>query len=144
MNAKRQINQIPRFRGVAFFGLGALLFVGGALAETAQATYQRERAACLNGQSHQDRATCLKEAAAALAESRRGGLTAASGSAAERCNVLDGSERAACVARMSGAGVVKGSVEGGGLYRELTVREVMPAGSPPQQRQEQVLPAPRQ
>lgn len=143
MNANRSTAPTPRFRGIAFCGLGALLFAGSALAETAQATYQRERAACLSGQTHQDRATCLKEASAALAESRRGGLTAASGLNAERCNALDGSDRAACVARMNGAGVVKGSVEGGGLYRELTVREVMPAGSPPQQRQETLVPATR-
>ena len=43
MNA---IRLTPRFRGVAFCGLGALLFAGTALAETPQQTYQRERAAC--------------------------------------------------------------------------------------------------
>ena len=130
----------PRIRGIAFCGLGALLFAGSALAETPQQAYQRERAVCLAGQSPQDRTTCLKEAGAALAEARRGGLTPASGAEAERCNALDGIERAACVARMNGAGTVSGSVEGGGVLRELTVREVMPSGSPPQQN---VSPAPR-
>lgn len=144
MNPMRQIAKTPRMRGIAFCGLGALLFAGSALAQSAQSIYQRERAACVSGQSHQDRATCLKEAGAALAEARRGGLTPASGSATERCNAHDGSERAACVARMNGAGEVSGSVEGGGLYRELTVREVMPAGSPPQQRRDQETPATRQ
>src|SRR2546426_8157808 len=32
---------------------------------------QQERAACVNGQSHQDRATCMREAGAALYEARR-------------------------------------------------------------------------
>ncbi len=130
MNAKRLI---PGFRGAAFCGLGALLFASTALAETPQQAYQRERAACLSGQSHQDRATCLKEAGAALAEARRGGLTAAGPNATQRCDALQGDEYTACVARMSGAGVVKGSVEGGGVYRELTTRKVLPAGSPPPQ-----------
>ena len=133
MIAIRRTLQSPRFRGVAFCGLGALLFAGSALADTAAQTYQRERAACLSGQSAQDRATCLKEAGAALAEARRGGLTGASGMGADRCNALDGVERAACVARMNGAGKVTGSVEGGGLLRELTVRESLPPGAPPPQ-----------
>jgi hypothetical protein len=34
----------------------------------AQARYQQERAVCLSGQSNQDRATCLREADAALAD----------------------------------------------------------------------------
>ncbi len=38
----------------------------------AQAKYQRERAACMNGQTtNEDRATCLREAGAALAEARK-------------------------------------------------------------------------
>ena len=127
------IRSTPRIRGIAFCGLGALLFAGSALADTPQQTYQRERAVCLSGQSQQDRATCLKEAGAALAEARRGGLSPASGADAERCSPLDGVERAACIARMNGAGKVSGSVEGGGVLRELTVREVMPPGSTPQQ-----------
>ena len=57
MIAIRRTLQSPRFRGVAFCGLGALLFAGSALADIAAQTYQRERAACLSGQSSQDRAT---------------------------------------------------------------------------------------
>lgn len=40
----------------------------------AQATYQRDRAACISGEAGQDRATCLREASAALQEARRGRL----------------------------------------------------------------------
>ena len=134
MNAKRLTPGSPRFRGAAFCGLGALLFAGSAFAaDTPQSAYQRERAACMSGQSHQDRATCLKEAGAALVEAKRGGLTGAGPNATQRCEALTGDEYTACVARMKGAGVVKGSVEGGGVYRELTTREVLPAGSPPPQ-----------
>ena len=89
----------------------------------AQARYQRERAACMAGQTtNEDRATCLREAGAALAEARKGNLTSGDGqlrkNANERCKVLTGDERADCVARMSGQGSVSGSVGGGGILRE--------------------------
>ena len=38
-----------------------------------------------------------------------------------RCDVQAGEDRELCMRRMKGEGVVKGSVEGGGIYRELTV-----------------------
>jgi len=60
--------------------LGAVLACASAgaadkatLAE-AQARLQLERSMCLNGQTNQDRATCLQEAGAAYAEARRDGL----------------------------------------------------------------------
>jgi len=93
----------------------------------AQARYQRERAACMAGQTtNEDRATCLREAGAALAEARRGNLTDGPGqlrkNAKDRCNVLSGDERADCIARMNGEGSVSGSVGGGGILREkLTI-----------------------
>ena len=57
-----------------------------------QSVFQRERAACLNGLSHQDRTTCLKEASAAYQEARRGQMD-------------------------NGEGVTSGSVNGGGIIR---------------------------
>jgi len=45
----------------------------------AQARYKQERAKCMSGQSHQDRATCLKEAGAALNEAKRGNLGSGTG-----------------------------------------------------------------
>ena len=93
----------------------------------AQARYQRERAACMAGQTtNEDRATCLREAGAALAEARRGNLTDGPGqlrkNAKDRCNVLSGDERADCIARMNAEGSVSGSVGGGGILREkLTI-----------------------
>jgi hypothetical protein len=94
----------------------------------AQARYQQERAACLSGQSHQDQPTCLKEAGAALEEARRGRLADGPAqyqqNALARCAALPGDQRSACEARMHGAGTTSGSVAGGGIYRELIVREV--------------------
>ena len=93
----------------------------GAMSD-AQARYQQDRAACMTGQSNQDRATCLKEAGAALAEARRGNLNDAQGqtqgNATDRCKVLAGAERSDCLARMRGEGTTEGSVAGGGILRE--------------------------
>ncbi len=100
----------------------------GNLAE-AQARYQQDRAACIAGQSHQDRATCLREAGAALQESKRGGEADGENAYEQnrllRCERLAAGEREDCVRRMHGDGTVSGSVEGGGIYREL--RTTVPA-----------------
>jgi len=87
----------------------------------AQQRYNTERARCMSGQSHQDRATCLQEAGAALNEAQRGGLaTDKSGLAANataRCDAQPAADRADCMARIQGAGAVQGSVEAGGVIR---------------------------
>lgn len=94
----------------------------------AQQQYQQERAHCLSGQSHQDRATCLKEAAAAYREARRGALAANSGSsdlsrnATARCEAQPPADREACVQRVMGAGSAEGSVKGGGVIREIETK----------------------
>ena len=92
-------------------------------ASEAQQRYKQERAHCLSGQSHQDRATCLREAGAALQEARRNRLESGDGASFEanataRCNAQPASDRADCVQRIRGAGSTRGSVEGGGLIRE--------------------------
>ena len=93
----------------------------------AQTRYPQERAACDSGRSYQDRATCLKEAGAAYEEAKRGRLADGSAqyqqNALARCNVVPSEERGACHARMQGQGTTSGSVEGGGIYRELVTRE---------------------
>ena len=126
--------------------------MAGAHAQTARSTddaatrYRMEREACMSGQSHQDRATCLKEAGAAQGEARAGRLddrAAASyrQNAMERCRVLPTSDRDACVARIDGSGRVTGSVEGGGILREYVQRE---AGTPqPMPVQPQMQPMPQ-
>jgi hypothetical protein len=50
----------------------------------AQQQYQQDRAYCSSGQATEDRATCMKEAAAAYAEARRGGDSTSTMGAAPR------------------------------------------------------------
>jgi uncharacterized protein HemX len=116
------------------WAVGALLVAGMAAAaggnlSEAQARYQQDRAACNNGQSNQDRATCLREAGAALGEAKRGHLADGQSSYEQnqtlRCDRLKGGDREDCLRRMHGEGSVSGSVEGGGIYREL--RTTVPA-----------------
>ena len=94
----------------------------------AQATYQADRAACLSGSSAQDRQTCLREAGAALAESRKGGLDDHGANYDQnrlaRCDSQPIPEdRAMCIRMMNGEGTASGSVDGGGIYRELVIRQ---------------------
>lgn len=105
-------------------------------ADTATSAYQKERAACLNGQTHQDRATCLKEAGAARGEARRGHLTDNASSyeqnALMRCNALPAADREDCARRVRGEGTVSGSVGTGGIYRETTTIITVPQPEPAQ------------
>jgi hypothetical protein len=108
-----------------------------------RALYQRDLAACRSGQTGQETGACLREAHASYAEARRGGLgdgaAPYAANARLRCNALSGSDKADCMARMAGHGTVSGSVEGGGLLRELTTYSVdggpaspaTPASAPP-------------
>jgi hypothetical protein len=123
-----------RFRGLAICTVGALLGASAVLAadgrgpSDARARYQQDLAACESGQSNEDRPTCLREARAAFAEARRGGLNDDQAqyqqNALIRCNALPPEERDACRARMQGQGVTRGSVAEGGIYRELVIREI--------------------
>jgi len=101
----------------------------------ARAVYERDLAVCNSNQSNQDRATCLREANAAYAEARRGGLTGDatqfSRNALKRCDPLPEDQRKDCIARMQGQGTTSGSVAGGGIYRELVTREPAAAASAP-------------
>jgi hypothetical protein len=120
--------------GLSAGAIGALLVAGMAVAaggnlSEAQARYQQDRAACISGQSNQDRATCLREAGAALREAKRGGLgddqSALERNRLLRCDRVATGDREDCLRRMRGEGTVSGSVESGGIYREL--RTTVPA-----------------
>ena len=104
----------------------------------AQQRYRDEVATCKDGRSNQDRATCMKEAGAALAEARRGTLAKPgadlTANRTQRCDALPGDQRTACMARMQGQGTTSGSVEGGGVLRELVTVERVPAASAPASR----------
>ena len=102
-----------------------------ASAANAEARYAREKAACLNGQTKQDRPTCLREAEAARAEARQGelgrGPTDYKYNKTVRCEALSGDEQVACRARMSGQGSRSGTAADGGIIREMTTREAASA-----------------
>jgi long-subunit fatty acid transport protein len=118
----------------------ALVLAGAAQAQTAersaQAAYQQERAACMQGNTtNADRATCLREAAAAYAEARRGRLSNGVSDAQKRENALlrcqqqPASERADCERMARGEGKVSGSVAEGAVVKELVTRTVEPAAA---------------
>ncbi|MBG6082743.1 hypothetical protein [Rubrivivax gelatinosus] len=113
--------------------LAATAFAAPA-ADSPQARYERDRAACLNGSSSQERTACLREAGAALAEARKGKLGDAStpedwrANALRRCQVQPPSERALCERLARGEGKQEGSVAEGAIVRELVT--VVP-GTPP-------------
>jgi hypothetical protein len=72
----------------------------------------------------------VREARAARVEARRGGLTDIGDAQNEknryaRCDAHQGADRDYCIRRMNGEGTVSGSVEGGGVLRELRV--IVPA-----------------
>ena len=126
--------KIIPFLRLSAFAVGALLAAGMAVAaggklSEAEARYEQDRAACNSGQSYQDRATCLREAGAALQEAKRGRLGDGQSSYEQnriiRCDRLTAGDRDDCLRRMHGEGTVSGSVESGGIYREL--RTTVPA-----------------
>jgi hypothetical protein len=137
IDATRELsmNRLRRFAACALVlaAAPAAWSAGNQGASQAQQRYQQERAACLSGQSQQDRATCLREAGAAREEARRGRLDNGAGASASleqnavaRCNAQPAADREACVQRIMGAGSTQGGVESGGLIRQ-TETPVTPA-----------------
>lgn len=97
----------------------------------AEARYRQERERCERIASPESRAVCLREAAAARAEARRGQLGTDAGdpiryleNALRRCEPLPPDQRADCEYRVRGGGTARGSVEAGGIYRETVTREI--------------------
>ena len=121
---------------IALCAAGALLGATTAAAadrgrlSDAQAVYQRDRAACNSGQTGQDRTTCLREAGAALQEARRGRLDDGQARFEQnrlvRCDSQPPEDRQDCVRRLNGEGTTSGSVQGGGILRELVTPVVPP------------------
>ena len=96
----------------------------------ANAAYQRQRTACMNGTSNEDRPTCLREAGAALQAAKKGQLTDPQAQLEKnrlsRCDALPEKDRSDCVQRMQPGGVVGGSSQSGGILRESVTTEVGP------------------
>ena len=98
-------------------------------AREAQTRFRQDMAACNNGQSNQDSATCRLEARNALADAKRGSLNDVPGkytsNSIQRCSALEGNNRSDCESRMRGEGRIEGSVGSGGIIRETVT--VVPA-----------------
>ena len=103
-----------------------LLCVAGAVLATGAfaANRQADRADCA-AHPDEDQQACVREAGAARQAARHGDLADQTGAyeanRLARCVYLPAGDRELCERRMRGEGTVSGSVEGGGLYRELTV-----------------------
>jgi hypothetical protein len=102
---------------------------GTAAPMTPQQRYLKDRANCDAGRTAEDRATCLKEAGAALEERKRHTLDNTGSpvvNATDRCNLLPDKDKADCVARVLGPiapnqrVTTSGSVAGGGVLKETT------------------------
>jgi hypothetical protein len=117
----------------AFLGASAAAAAAGGSASDAQRIYQADRAACIRGDTGQDRATCLREAAAALQEAKRGRLDDGQAQFEQnrllRCEKQPAEDRQDCIRRMNGEGTTSGSVKGGGIYRELVVPVPAPSSN---------------
>ena len=125
------LTSILRFRRSGWCAALLFLPMTHALAapdrEAIQAQYKTDRQACMSMQaSSEARAVCLKEAGAAR-QAALGGALAGSASRAElqrnalaRCKAhQDVVDRASCERLVLGEGASRGSVEGGGVLREL-------------------------
>ncbi|WP_326534584.1 hypothetical protein [Pseudorhodoferax sp.] len=140
MSVPHRNTQAQRNRPFAYFGLVCALAVGAASAQVAtpvstgidnSGSYERERAACLSGATPQAQETCLREAANAQADKRKGELQTQGenqlmANAMRRCDALGGEDHAACTARVLGYGNQSGSVGGGGVIREVETVVVPP------------------
>ena len=129
----------PRKAAIAF-GLCTLFAVVAATAQVSatgdtgidsSGNYLQERAWCMANTTGEEQATCLKNSAAAQAEKRRGTLdnngANFDANAMQRCTVLTGEDRAACQARVAGLGSASGSVQGGGVIKQVET-VVLPPG----------------
>ena len=140
MSIQPACKPFQRSRPFAYFGLACALAASAASAQVATSgntgidnsgSYERERAACLNGATPQAQETCLREAANAQADKRKGELQTQGqdqlvANAMRRCDALGGEDHAACTARVLGYGNQSGSVGGGGVIREVETVVVPP------------------
>ena len=92
------------------------------------------RARCAYGIATDGSSNCMSKADFDVARSRQDALgrdpAQYKRNALARCEGLTGADRQDCVARIDGKGTTSGSVEGGGIYRELVTREVEAPDAP--------------
>jgi hypothetical protein len=147
----------PSFFRTALFSAQALLCASLCLHAQAQkpdqppnelmVRYEQDLAECLAQQATQDVAACQLEARSALADAKRNLLNDTTANLFEknqfkRCRVFKGEDREACEARVRGDGSSSGSIQSGGILREVT-RPVPPEpATAPAMIVPQVLPVP--
>ena len=114
----------------ALMGAAMLLCSSAAFAASqAPSALQQERAACAR-LPEESRSACEREAGAAAQAARSGELSSMDASTYERnalarCDAFQApQDKAECQARMGSRATVGGSVEGGGLLRELTTTTI--------------------
>lgn len=101
-----------------------------------EAVYRQDRAACENGNTSQNRQSCLREAGAARAAALKGNLGGTGNkdvwmeNALRRCEPHKGIDREMCERMVRGDGAASGSVGGGGVLRELQI--TVPTDTKPQ------------
>lgn len=141
----------PFSAGVPYAGRLHMLAVGAAMLvasvasaqsvggtqSSIEAKYQRDRAACMSSDSQHERSSCLREAGAVRAQARRGSSQGGESqemltrNALERCKRQPPEQQVICERMVRGEGSTTGSVEGGGMIRELTIMEPASSVSPP-------------
>ena len=113
---------------ITAFGSSSVLAAGNATTADTKAKDQRPAGSCQYGPSTDGNAGCMTKADSDETRSRQAALdrdpTQYMRNALVRCDRLTGDDRQDCVLRISGKGTTSGSVEGGGIYRELVTREV--------------------
>jgi len=108
----------------AFFAITATAQIAsGTTGIDATGNSASEMAACNNGRTQQSRETCMREVRNANSEKHAGKIDNSGGqfnaNALMRCNVLQGEDKIACEARVTGYGNPQGSVAGGGVITQV-------------------------
>jgi hypothetical protein len=127
---------LPSNLPAAVLLLAVALHVAPAAADTTvqppsslRAQLQRDLAYCNSPGNALSPAECRREAYAAYqharSTNRRAEPVVDPDNRFRRCDVFQGADREACIARVEGEGEVRGSVESGGIYREVVT--VVPA-----------------
>ena len=117
--------RLPALMGAAMLLCSSAAFA----ANQAPSALQQERAACTR-LPEESRSACEREAGAAAQAARSGDLSSMDASTYERnalarCDAFQApQDKAECQARMGSRATVGGSVEGGGLLRELTTTTI--------------------
>lgn len=89
----------------------------------ADSQYQRDKQFCMSDRAYQSQADCLREAGAALQERRQHVRYNEnySDNKYRRCEELNESDEQMCRARLSDSATTSGSVESGGIIRQVEV-----------------------